>query len=456
MSKKSNQMVQAITLSPKQCVEAIRHMVGTDVTVFMWGPPGISKSATCRQIADELGFKFLDVRLSQMEPTDLRGIPYPAEEYDRTTVRWSTPECLPNDLDLSVTSTVKNGYHTFNFTNPHGLTPKYSVRSLDQGVTARIVLETDDDGKVLDVQPINKLTIETVDAEGNRVEDALVHWSAKAEIHAILALEELNSAPQSVQAAAYQLLLDRELGEYKVPKGVTIVCMGNRDTDRGVTFKMPTPISNRMVHIEMEPKFTDWQEWAVLKGNIDAAVVGFLYTFQENLFQFDAKSASRGFPTPRSWEFVSKISKRRSVNSISENVYLGLLSGAIGQSVALQFKQFQEMTAKLPAPADILSGKIKTTDVFKNETSLGYALIYSLVYALRDRISSMPDVQTNAKSKEEAIELIDRAMYFALENTTRELAVVAFSTAINMKIQHIPHTKSFKEFSKEMASIILS
>ena len=51
----------------------------------------------------------------------------------------------------------------------------------------------------------------------------------------ILFLDELNSAPPSVQASAYQLILDRKVGEYELPDGWAIVSAGNRESDRGVT-----------------------------------------------------------------------------------------------------------------------------------------------------------------------------------------------------------------------------
>jgi MoxR-like ATPase len=72
---------------------------------------------------------------------------------------------------------------------------------------------------------------------------------ADTELHnAILFLDEINAAPQSVQAAAYQLILNRRVGEYELPEGVSIVAAGNRETDRAVTFRMPSALANRFMH----------------------------------------------------------------------------------------------------------------------------------------------------------------------------------------------------------------
>ena len=96
-------------------------------------------------------------------------------------------------------------------------------------------------------------------------------WAPPAELPtnedstAIIFLDELNSAPPAVQAAAYQLVLNRQVGTYKLPKGVDIVAAGNREGDRGVTYRMPAPLANRFVHLEMKVDFDDWQDWATLK-----------------------------------------------------------------------------------------------------------------------------------------------------------------------------------------------
>ena len=44
--------------------------------VMLWGPPGVGKSQIIAQIARHHGVPLIDIRLSQMEPTDLRGVPF--------------------------------------------------------------------------------------------------------------------------------------------------------------------------------------------------------------------------------------------------------------------------------------------------------------------------------------------------------------------------------------------
>jgi len=81
---------------------------------------------------------------------------------------------------------------------------------------------------------------------------------AKAFDNIVLFLDEMNSAAPAVQAAAYQLILNRRVGQYKLPDNVIIVAAGNREADKGVTYRMPAPLANRFIHLEMAVNFDDW------------------------------------------------------------------------------------------------------------------------------------------------------------------------------------------------------
>jgi MoxR-like ATPase len=115
----------------------------------------------------------------------------------------------------------------------------------------------------------------------------------------VLFLDEMNSAAPSVQAAAYQLILNRRVGTYKLPDNVVIVAAGNREADKGVTYRMPAPLANRFIHLELAVSFDDWFSWAV-NNKIHKDVVGYLTFAKKDLYDFDPKSPSRSFATPRS------------------------------------------------------------------------------------------------------------------------------------------------------------
>ena len=193
----------------------------------------------------------------------------------------------------------------------------------------------------------------------------------------ILFLDELNSAPPSVQASAYQLILDRKVGEYELPDGWAIVSAGNRESDRGVTYRMPSPLANRFVHFDMEVDVDDWRYWAFEKG-LDESIIAYISYKNEHLFTFDSKSDVKSFATPRSWEYVDRILK----SGISDELLLDSISGAVGKEVSVGFLSFKKVMSKLPDIQQILnSGEGDYSD----EVDVLYALSTGLVSGvLRD------------------------------------------------------------------------
>ena len=163
----------------------------------------------------------------------------------------------------------------------------------------------------------------------------------------ILFLDELNAAPAMVQASCYQLVLDRKLGEYTLPEGWAIVAAGNRDSDRAATTRMPTPLRNRFVHIDFEVDVQEWSEWAI-KANVRPEVIAFIRFRPELLSAFDRDA--NAFPSPRSWEFVSRILNSRPDPSAEHE----LIAGAVGTGAATEFSAFLRMFRELPDIDSIL------------------------------------------------------------------------------------------------------
>ena len=187
----------------------------------------------------------------------------------------------------------------------------------------------------------------------------------------ILFLDELNSAAPSVQSSAYQLILDRKVGEYELPEGWAIVAAGNREGDRGVTYRMPAPLANRFVHFELDVSLEDWREWAFTSG-IDERIIAYISYKNEHLFTFDAKSDVKSFATPRSWEYVANILSA----DLPKELLLETISGTIGKDVAVSFLSFMKVASKLPNIDSILEGNEQTQC---EEIDVLYALSSGLV-----------------------------------------------------------------------------
>ena len=230
----------------------------------------------------------------------------------------------------------------------------------------------------------------------------------------VLFLDEMNSAAPAVQAAAYQLILNRKVGQYHLPDNVYIVAAGNREADKGVTYRMPAPLANRFVHLEMRVDFDDWFQWAV-NNNIHKDVVGFLTFSKKDLYDFDPKSPSRSFATPRSWSFVSELIE----DELDENTTTDLVSGSVGEGLAVKFMAHRKVAASMPNPTDILAGKVK--EMKAKEISAMYSLTVSLCYELKEACDN-GDKKFDDK--------VNNFLRFAMDNFDTELVVMGIKLAL--------------------------
>ncbi len=169
----------------------------------------------------------------------------------------------------------------------------------------------------------------------------------------ILFLDEISAAPQSVQAAAYQITLDRTVGEHRLPDNCIVIAAGNRVTDRSVAYTMPKALANRLCHLEIRGDQNSWHDWAVRAG-IHRFVIGYLDFNSAALMRFEPSGTTLAFPTPRSWELVSNILKH--VSEDIESVY-ALIAGCIGSSEADSFREWTKLYRSLPSEEQIFEGK---------------------------------------------------------------------------------------------------
>jgi len=264
----------------------------------------------------------------------------------------------------------------------------------------------------------------------------------------VLFLDEMNSAAPAVQAAAYQLILNRRVGTYVLPKNVVMVAAGNRESDKGVTFRMPAPLSNRFVHLEMRVDFDSWHEWAV-KHRIHKDVVGFCSFSKGSLFDFDPRSPSRSFATPRSWTFVSELLDEDSAES--DATLTDLVAGSIGEGLAVKFMAHRKTAGQLPMPEDILSGKVKELKI--KEISAMYSLVTSLCYELQDAVKKLAGDKTGKWHT-----MADNFFQFMMDNFNTEITVMGARVALTT--YNLPFIvgklKSFDEFQKRFGKYIVA
>lgn len=274
-------------------------------------------------------------------------------------------------------------------------------------------------------------------------------WAPPAELPtdenstAILFLDELSSAAPATQAAAYQLILNRRVGTYKLPKGVSIVAAGNREADKGVTYRMPAPLANRFLHLELRTDFDDWLSWATA-NQIHEQVVGYVSFAKQDLYDFDPKSSSRAFATPRSWSFVSEM---LSDDDLPENTLTDLVAGAVGEGLAVKFMAHRKVSKQMPNPEDILNGKVKKCNI--KEISAMYSLTVAMCYEL----------QSASRNKVGGWDaMADNFFEFMMDNFPTELVVMGAKVALtNYQLPFdASKLKNFDRFHEQYGKYIIS
>jgi hypothetical protein len=326
--------------------KSLDKLIEAQIPVFVWGSPGIGKSSIIKQIAVDKNLEFVDLRLSLLDPTDLKGIPF--FDKDNHEAVWASPNFLPK--------------------NP--------------------------------------------DSKG------------------ILFLDEINTAPPSVQASAYQLVLDRKVGDYELPKGWSIVAAGNHESDRGVVYRMPPPLANRFVHLSMEVSFEDWKIWAYDNG-IESSIIAFLQYDSTKLFDFDPSKNQKSFPTPRSWEYVHKIL----ASGIESTLLFDIVSGAVGSESATAFMSFRKVMNRLPDIEKLLNNE----DVkVEHDSQVLFALIAGVI--------------TNIKQDSSKVK-IDNALKFSL-TLPKEFSVMLVKDMQQNKI-NVEASTVWEDWVEEFAYLLL-
>jgi hypothetical protein len=225
--------------------------------IMLWGPPGVGKSAIIKEICEEFEISLVDVRLSQKEPVDMRGLPVP--DTQKNEVKWLISSEWPRD-------------------------------------------------------PNSK---------------------------GIIFFDELSAADRSLQVAAYEMILDRKLGDlYKVPDGWLICAAGNRMEDQAVSVSISSALANRFCHLEVTADLNTWLNWAI-ETNIHPTVIAFLKNKPDALFKM-TDLVQRGWPSPRSWARVSYLlyAYEKNKKQISQNAFNFMVHGLIGPGLGIEILAF--------------------------------------------------------------------------------------------------------------------
>jgi hypothetical protein len=306
-------------MRPSALKQAIANAFRVNRPMMIHGSPGIGKSDIVDQTRIAEGYEHMqDLRLSQLDQVDLRGVP----SVVKGTTTWNPPDFLPR-------------------------LPK-----------------------------------------------------------TVLFLDEINSASPGVMAAAYELILNRRCGDYKLPDDCRMICAGNLSTDFAFVNQMPSALKNRMTHVTLEVNNEDWYEWAIQKG-IHLSIIAFLRFRPTLLNEFDqanktveAKNKGRNmreataFATPRTWEIMSDYLHL----GLTDNIRYDTYQGIVGDGVAAEFSGFERYYMDLPDLQELLKNPKKAR--VPDEPATLYALSTGLAALLTPETFAPAVEYTNQLPKE--------------------------------------------------------
>jgi hypothetical protein len=202
--------------------------------------------------------------------------------------------------------------------------------------------------------------MDTFPVEGDEIPEGRRGW--------LLLLDELNSAPLTVQAAAYKLILDKMVGMYRLHKNVAIIAAGNLATDKAYVNKLGTAMQSRMSHLEIRVCPEAWMRWANTH-DVDHRVKSFIKFKPALLHNFDPNHTDMTFACPRTWHFTSKIIKPMATIEITK---LPVLAGTVGNGAGREFYSYTKIYGEIPTLEQILADPRRVP--FGAEPSMHYAL----------------------------------------------------------------------------------
>jgi hypothetical protein len=299
----SASVIQHATITASELKTIVEHQIHTAKEnengaqylspLMVWGPPGVGKSTIIREACAAQNIGFIDIRLSQREPVDLRGLPVPKNDH----VDW----LLAGE------------------------------------------------------------------------------WPRDPQSRGIILFDEITAADRALQVAAYEIILDRRLGDlYQLPKGWIVAAAGNRSTDQAVAHAFSSALANRFCHLELEADVDSWCYWAQQR-NLAHEVIAFV-RHQPNTFFNMKGDLQRGWPSPRSWERVSHLLQQQKTQPLPESLLHILIAGLIGSAAGIEFQAFLRAQAKLPDVSAMLANKVPIE--IPEEPDLRFAFCSALVHYL--------------------------------------------------------------------------
>lgn len=319
-----------IALAAPELLIALEMNIDLQQPCMVWGPPGIGKSDLMKQLAGSMGISIKDVRAMLLNPVDVNGIPHRRFGHEAIMKLQRLSQMLDNKV--------------VNMADVKSLVSELSPQEKLDSIT-KMVASGKTDFK--DWDKIREIVGDTADDYfGESI------WARPGILpkvgRGILFFDEINAAGPDVQAALYQPMLDRCIGDHLLGKGWVIMCAGNRMNDKGRVQPMPTPLRDRLQHYDMGVEFEAWKSWAQV-NDVHPLIIAYLqmtmgrqYTDKDRVGNLHHMNPNeRSFDTPRSWVKVSNsIYAMEDRNLIGTPIELATIAGKVSRESAVELLDF--------------------------------------------------------------------------------------------------------------------
>lgn len=208
-----------------------------------------------------------------------------------------------------------------------------------------------------------------------------------------LFLDELPAAAPDIQKAFYSLLLERRLGEHRLPPGTWVVAAGNRAEDRALVRTVSSALINRVIVLHVRVDVREWLIWAKANG-VRADILAFVTFLPEALMRAVPREPVP-FSTPRAWTALSRaldLAERGGI--LIDDLRRALSFGSVSAEDAAIFCAVaeEEIQALKPAPAYIDHPE----ELPESDTALWFLLSRLRIAAAAGELDALAPARINA------------------------------------------------------------